>query len=35
MALLGVLFYRRLMTGEPFDPAGAGELVDLILGPRA
>jgi TetR/AcrR family transcriptional regulator of autoinduction and epiphytic fitness len=33
-ALLGVLFYRRLMTGEPFDPADAGVLVDLVLGPR-
>ena len=31
-ALLGVIFYRRLMTGEPFDPASAGELVDLVLG---
>jgi TetR/AcrR family transcriptional regulator, regulator of autoinduction and epiphytic fitness len=33
-ALLGVIFYRRLMTGEPFDPATAGELVDLVLGPE-
>ena len=32
VALLGVLFYRRLMTGEPFDPASAGELVELVLG---
>jgi TetR/AcrR family transcriptional regulator, regulator of autoinduction and epiphytic fitness len=32
VALLGVLFYRRLMTGEPFDPASAGELVGLVLG---
>jgi AcrR family transcriptional regulator len=32
VALLGVLFYRRLMTGEPFDPASAGELVALVLG---
>jgi hypothetical protein len=24
--------YQRLMTGEPFDPASAGELVDLMLG---
>jgi AcrR family transcriptional regulator len=31
-ALLGVIFYRRLMTGEPFDPADAAELVDLVLG---
>jgi TetR/AcrR family transcriptional regulator, regulator of autoinduction and epiphytic fitness len=34
-ALLGVLFYRRLMTGEPFDPGDAGTLVDLVLGPAA
>ena len=33
-ALLGVIFYRRLMTGEPFDPATAGGLVDLVLGPE-
>jgi TetR/AcrR family transcriptional regulator, regulator of autoinduction and epiphytic fitness len=32
--LLGTIFYRRLMTGEPFDPARAGELVDLVLRPR-
>jgi TetR/AcrR family transcriptional regulator, regulator of autoinduction and epiphytic fitness len=31
-ALLGVIFYRRLMTGDPFDPAHADELVDLVLG---
>jgi TetR/AcrR family transcriptional regulator of autoinduction and epiphytic fitness len=30
-ALLGTIFYRRLMTGEPFDPGGAGTLVDTIL----
>src|SRR5580693_10222625 len=35
VALLGVLFYRRLMTGEPFDPASAGELVELVLGQPA
>ncbi len=35
VALLGVLFYRRLMTGAPFDPASAGELVELVLGPSA
>ncbi|HTP21463.1 MAG TPA: TetR/AcrR family transcriptional regulator [Solirubrobacteraceae bacterium] len=34
-ALLGVIFYRRLMTGEPFEPADANELVDLVLGTRA
>ena len=32
IAMLGVVFYRRLMTGEPFEPSGAGELVDLVLG---
>jgi TetR/AcrR family transcriptional regulator, regulator of autoinduction and epiphytic fitness len=35
VALLGVLFYRRLMTREPFDPASAGELVELVLGQPA
>ncbi len=30
-ALLGAVFYRRLMTGEPLRPERAGELVDLIL----
>jgi AcrR family transcriptional regulator len=30
-ALLGVLFYRRLMTGEPVDPNGAGVLVAALL----
>jgi hypothetical protein len=32
-AMLGTIFYRRLMTGEPFDPARSGELVALVLGP--
>jgi TetR/AcrR family transcriptional regulator, regulator of autoinduction and epiphytic fitness len=32
-ALLGVIFYRRLMSGEPFDPARAGELLTTVLGP--
>lgn len=31
-ALLGAVFYRRLMTGAPFDPEHAGQLVELILG---
>jgi TetR/AcrR family transcriptional regulator, regulator of autoinduction and epiphytic fitness len=31
-ALLGAIFYRRLMTGAPLDPGSAGELVDLVLG---
>jgi TetR/AcrR family transcriptional regulator of autoinduction and epiphytic fitness len=32
VALLGAIFYRRLMTGEPLPAADARELVDLILG---
>jgi TetR/AcrR family transcriptional regulator, regulator of autoinduction and epiphytic fitness len=32
LALLGPIFYRRLMSGEPFDPARAGELVATVLG---
>jgi AcrR family transcriptional regulator len=31
-ALLGAIFYRRLMTGEPFNPADADKLVELVLG---
>jgi TetR/AcrR family transcriptional regulator, regulator of autoinduction and epiphytic fitness len=31
-ALLGAIFYRRLMTGQPFDPDDAAQLVNLILG---
>jgi AcrR family transcriptional regulator len=31
LALLGPIFYRRLMTGERFDPQRAGELVDTVL----
>jgi TetR/AcrR family transcriptional regulator of autoinduction and epiphytic fitness len=31
-ALLGAIFYRRLMTGEPFAPDGAAELVRTVLG---
>jgi AcrR family transcriptional regulator len=30
-ALLGAIFYRRLMTGRPFKPEEATELVDLVL----
>jgi TetR/AcrR family transcriptional regulator, regulator of autoinduction and epiphytic fitness len=33
IALLGTIFYRRLMTGEPFVPEQAGKLVDTVLGP--
>ncbi|HEY3798160.1 MAG TPA: TetR/AcrR family transcriptional regulator [Caulobacteraceae bacterium] len=31
-ALLGAIFYRRLMSGEPFDPDEAGELLNVVLG---
>jgi AcrR family transcriptional regulator len=31
--LLGVIFYRRLMSDLPFDPANARELVTAVLGP--
>jgi TetR/AcrR family transcriptional regulator of autoinduction and epiphytic fitness len=33
-ALLGTIFYRRLMTAEPLDPNEAGALVDTVLGQR-
>jgi len=32
-ALLGTIFYRRLMTARRFDPAQASELVETVLGP--
>ena len=32
IALLGAIFFRRLMTGKPFDPAQAGALVDTVMG---
>ena len=32
LALLGTIFYRRLMSNEPFDPQRAGELVTAVLG---
>jgi TetR/AcrR family transcriptional regulator of autoinduction and epiphytic fitness len=32
IALLGSIFYRRLMTNEPFDPEHAAELVAAVLG---
>ena len=36
LALLGVIFYRRLMTNKPFDPAYAGDLINSVLGsPRS
>lgn len=34
LTLAGALFYRRLMTGEPFDPGQIPELVDTVLDPR-
>jgi TetR/AcrR family transcriptional regulator, regulator of autoinduction and epiphytic fitness len=30
--LLGAIFYRRLMTSEPFNPGDAEQLVTLVLG---
>jgi TetR/AcrR family transcriptional regulator, regulator of autoinduction and epiphytic fitness len=33
-ALLGPIFYQRLMTSEPFDPAHVSDLIDLVLGAR-
>jgi TetR/AcrR family transcriptional regulator, regulator of autoinduction and epiphytic fitness len=35
LALLGPIFYRRLMTSEPFDPEQTGELVRTVLGALA
>ena len=32
ITLLGAVFYRRLMTGAPFDPGQAAQLVALVLG---
>jgi TetR/AcrR family transcriptional regulator, regulator of autoinduction and epiphytic fitness len=34
-AILGAVFYGRLMTPEPFDPARAGDLVDAVLPPAS
>ncbi len=33
LALSGPIFYRRLMTSEPFDPAVVSALIDTVLGP--
>jgi TetR/AcrR family transcriptional regulator of autoinduction and epiphytic fitness len=33
LALLGTIFYSRLMSGEPFDPTNSEALVDAVLGP--
>jgi TetR/AcrR family transcriptional regulator of autoinduction and epiphytic fitness len=30
--LIGLIFYQRLMTSEPFDPASTGSLIDAVLG---
>ena len=32
LSLLGPIFYRRLMSGSPFDPDQAKALVDMVLG---
>jgi integrase len=32
LALLGPIFYRRLMSSEPFNPGRANELIDMVLG---
>jgi AcrR family transcriptional regulator len=34
-ALLGAVFYARLMTAAPFDPARAPDLIVAVLGPPA
>ena len=34
-ALLGAVFFRRLMTGTRFAPAEAGALIDAVLGSEA
>ena len=35
LALLGAIFFRRLMTAKPFDPAQAGALIDTVMGTAA
>jgi TetR/AcrR family transcriptional regulator, regulator of autoinduction and epiphytic fitness len=32
-ALLGPIFYQRLMTSEPLDPHRVSDLIDMVLGP--
>ncbi len=32
LTLLGAIFYKRLMSREPFDPERSGELVGAVLG---
>lgn len=34
-ALLGPIFYHRLMTSEPFDPHHVSDLIDMVLGRQA
>lgn len=33
-ALLGAIFYHRLMSREPFDPGRVGELLATVVGPK-
>jgi TetR/AcrR family transcriptional regulator, regulator of autoinduction and epiphytic fitness len=33
LALVGPIFYRRLMSSTPFDPRGVGSLITNVLGP--
>jgi TetR/AcrR family transcriptional regulator of autoinduction and epiphytic fitness len=35
LALAGPIFYRRLMTGQPYDPERVAALIDTVLGPPA
>jgi Tetracyclin repressor-like, C-terminal domain len=32
LAFLGAIFYRRLMSRQPFDPERTSELIDTVLG---
>jgi TetR/AcrR family transcriptional regulator, regulator of autoinduction and epiphytic fitness len=34
LALAGPIVYRRVMTGDPFDPDQVDQLIDLVLGGR-
>lgn len=34
LALSGALFYRRLLTGRPYDPDQVTQLVDIVLPPE-
>jgi AcrR family transcriptional regulator len=33
LALVGPIFYRRLMTDQPFEPQRVGEVLSTVLGP--